>query len=136
MGGGVYICICVSVCVFGSRCGIGGVILVLGLFLRLLLLKMLLLPFRFQLFVFAVAALAGAYGALEGLFVYDSLIGEGFEDGFVFLAFAALGGGFRGWGHAGFCVEVCCCGAVFGAGAVVWVVVVGWERSGATQVFP
>lgn len=40
--------------------------------------------------VVAEALFAGADGALEGRFVYDALVGQCFEDGFVLLALAAL----------------------------------------------
>lgn len=51
--------------------------------------------------VVTVAPLAGADGALERVFVNDAFVGEGFEDGFVFLAVALLGVGFGGAGGGG-----------------------------------
>ena len=104
----------------------------------LLLLLLLALALQFQFFVFAVAALAGADGALEGFFVYYAFVGKGFEDGFVLLALATLGGCFVVCTCAILPVAVCRHGAVFGAVAVAVAAarMVAGERSGSTEILP
>jgi uncharacterized spore protein YtfJ len=90
-----------------------------------------LLSLLLGFFIFPVAAFTSANRTLETLLVNDTLIGQGFEDGFVLLTFTTLGFCFAaatGTVHAVLTRQI--------SGAILATTAVAGQGSWATEVLP